>query len=46
MIDLRYAYAVALSRLGRVDEARSLLTSLLNSPRFAEAAARALDAAP
>lgn len=46
VIDLRYAYAVALSRLGRVDEARSLLTSLLNSPRFAEAAARALDAAP
>lgn len=44
VVDLRYAYAVALSRLGRVGEARSLLTSLLNDPAFADAARRALEA--
>lgn len=44
--DFRYGYAVALSRLGRVEEARSLLTSMLNDPRFEAAARRALEAAP
>ena len=44
--DFRYAYAVALSRLGRVGEARSLLTSMLNDPKFEAAARRALEAAP
>lgn len=46
VLDLRYAYAVALSRRGQADEARSLLTSLLNSPQFAETAERALNIAP
>ena len=44
--DFRYAYAVALSRAGKTEVARSLLTSMLNHPDFAEASRRALEAAP
>jgi hypothetical protein len=42
--DFRYAYATALSRAGKADVARGLLTSMLNHPEFAEAARRALEA--
>lgn len=44
--DVRYAYAVALSRASKADAARSLLTSMLNHPDFAEGSRRALEAAP
>lgn len=40
--ELRYAYAAALSRAGQTAEARRLLTALLNDPRYAPAAERAL----
>lgn len=42
--ELRYAYAVALSRAGQRDAARTLLASMLNSPTYREAAERALAA--
>ncbi|MEQ8772804.1 MAG: hypothetical protein RIC51_08210, partial [Erythrobacter sp.] len=40
----RYAYAVALSRAGQRDAARTLLSSMLNAPDYRDAAQRALDA--
>jgi hypothetical protein len=44
--EFRYAYAVALSREGDRERARVLLLSMLNNPDYAEAARRALEAAP
>ena len=44
--ELRYAYAVALSRRGEKALAEKLLTSLLNSTETGDAARRALEAAP
>jgi hypothetical protein len=44
--ELRYAYAVALSRRGERAQAERLLASLLNSTETGEAARRALEAAP
>ena len=40
--EFRYAYAVALVRRGHEDVAKNLLRSMLNDPRFREAAERAL----
>ena len=41
--EFRYAYAVSLARHGRREVAERLLTSMLNHPRFRDAAQRALD---
>lgn len=41
--ELRYVYAVALARSGQKDIAKMLLTSMLNDPKYREAAQRALD---
>lgn len=41
--EFRYAYAVALARAGQRDVARRLLTSMLNHPKFRDAAQRALE---
>jgi hypothetical protein len=44
--DFRYAYATALSRAGKGDTARMLLTAMRNDPEFAKAARRALEETP
>lgn len=44
--DFRYAYATALSRAGKGDVARMLLTAMRNDPEFADAARRALEETP
>jgi len=44
--ELRYAYAVAMARQGKGEEARVLLSSMLNDPVYREAAQRALAEMP
>jgi hypothetical protein len=44
--EFRYAYAVALARQGQRAAAEKLLISMLNDPRYKEAARRALEATP